>query len=90
MSDPKERRKHARTAARGEVTLRFDGLPEEIKAVCVDESETGFRARHRNLASTGNQQVHFQTNTRSGTARVVWNRILGQEVESGFLIMEFD
>ena len=56
----------------------------------MDESETGFRARHRNLAVTGNQEVRFRTNTRSGTARVIWNRILGQEVETGFVIMESD
>ncbi len=90
MSDPKERRRHARKVAQGVVTLRFEGLADEAPGELVNESETGFRARHRHLAITGNQQVGFRTNVRSGTARAIWNRILGEEVETGFVIVEAD
>lgn len=90
MSDSKERRRHARRLARHDVRLRFEGLPDEIPGHFIDESETGFRARHRNLAITGNQEVVFRTSTRSGKARVIWNRILGEEVETGFVITESD
>ena len=90
MSDLEERRRHARKVAVGGVILRFEGIPEDVPGKLVDESESGFRARHRNLAITGNQRVDFHTSSRSGEARVIWNRILGKEVETGFVIVESD
>ncbi len=88
MADPKERRRRERKVSQVEARLSFEGIPAEVIAILVDESETGFRARHGYLAITGNQEIGFRTNNRSGRACAVWNRILGEEVETGFVIVE--
>lgn len=86
-----ERRHHKRRSTQGEITLRMEGdSPLEVRAVLLDISATGFRARHGNLTLARNRDIQFETAGFSGRARVVWNRILGEEVESGFVIIERD
>ena len=83
-----ERRVEPRFPAAGKVTLRLLGLiPVSIPGHLVDTARTGFRACHgaRNLV-TG-QIVEFDFEGAHGQARVAWTRILGDEVESGFLIL---
>ena len=83
-----ERRVEPRLRAEGSVTLRLPGVvPANIPGHLVDTASTGFRACHgaRNLVS--GQIVEFDFEGAHGRARVAWTRILGEEVESGFLIL---
>lgn len=83
-----ERRVEARLPAEGRVTLRLPGIvPTHLLGHLADTTSTGFRASHgaRNLV-TG-QIVEFDFEGGHGRARVAWTRILGEEVESGFLIL---
>jgi hypothetical protein len=54
----------------------------------VDTSEHGFRARHMMPNLNPGQQVRYRHSGGSGLARVVWNRILGSKVESGFFLVD--
>lgn len=83
-----ERRVEPRLPAEGRVTLRLLGIvPTHLLGHLADTTSTGFRASHgaRNLV-TG-QIVEFDFEGGHGRARVAWTRILGEEVESGFLIL---
>jgi hypothetical protein len=46
----------------------------------------GFRAAHHSILETG-REVFFEFAARTGKARVVWNRVVGGRVESGFFII---
>src|SRR5689334_18332911 len=81
-----ERRREPRSPARGVVTLRPDGGPM-VTGKLVDIARSGFRAGHSLQTLLPNHEVEFEIAGFSGRARVVWTRILGQQVESGFLIL---
>ena len=84
---PERRRKERRTAE-GEVVLFFeDPVPVEIGGRLMDLNTTGFRASHQHAALRGGQVVSFQHSFAQGFAQVVWNRIVGNLVESGFQIL---
>ena len=59
----------------------------EINGRLVDYSNSGFRAVHHCSELHAGQMVRFQHDVASGTARVMWNRILPEWVESGFLVL---
>lgn len=87
-----EQRREPRRAAGGEVRFQFgtgmaksDG--EEVRGKVLDRSARGFRAQHDCSQLTCGQIVEFRLMSASGLARVVWTRILGERVESGFLIL---
>ena len=83
-----ERRVEPRLRAEGRVTLRpLGAVTTSIPGHLVDTASSGFRASHgaRNLVS--GQIVEFDFEGAHGQARVAWTRILGEEVESGFLIL---
>ena len=87
-----EQRREPRRAAEGEVRFQFGaGMPEsdagEVRAKLLDSSAGGFRAQHDCSRLTCGQIVEFRLMASSGLARVVWTRILGDRVESGFLIL---
>jgi hypothetical protein len=87
-----EQRREPRRAAGGEVVFLFDeSLPEicpgEVRAKLLDCSASGFRAQHDCAQLTCGQIVKFRLTKSKGLARVVWTRILGDRVESGFLIL---
>src|SRR6476646_2160627 len=87
-----EQRREPRRAARGEVRFQFgagmaasDGA--EVRGKVLDRSAGGFRAQHDCSRLTCGQIVEFRLTSSSGLASVVWTRILGERVESGFLIL---
>ncbi len=84
---PEERRRTSRQQAKGVVflTLRDSGS-SEIPGFLLDVSATGFRVAHRFKELCPGQEVSFSHDGGTGVARVAWTRILGQSVESGFLV----
>ncbi len=84
-----DRRLGERVSAGGAVILALENPePLEIRGHLKDVSREGFRAIHHYAALCTGQQVQFQHASASGLAEVIWNRILGDRVESGFLVLE--
>ena len=80
-----ERRAEPRVPAAGRVRLRCPDLAgQTIEGVLRDLSAHGFRAAHDCPGLGSGQSVLFQHEKASGRARVVWTRIAGGRVESGF------
>jgi hypothetical protein len=87
MSDH-DRRAEPRHNAEGQVRLTFDEpVHQEISGTLLDYSNSGFRAFHHCSDLHAGQVVQFEHVVASGTARVIWNRILPEHVESGFLVV---
>ena len=89
---PAEQRREPRRAAGDEVLFLFGAsLPDThdgtVRATLLDRSANGFRAQHDCAQLTCGQLVKFRLAKSKGLARVVWTRILGDRVESGFLIL---
>lgn len=81
-----ERRRHPRSPASGAVRLVIDDpQPVLVQGRLVDVSQSGFRASHNSVLETG-REVRFEYAARQGTARVVWKRVWGGRIESGFFI----
>ncbi|MGA2269754.1 MAG: PilZ domain-containing protein [Bryobacteraceae bacterium] len=88
---PNERRAEPRRPAQGDVTLWLNGSRlATVSGRLLDIAKSGFRAQHRSLALLPGHEVEFEVNGVTGRARVVWTRILGEQVESGFLILARD
>ncbi len=82
-----ERRWSARLYRAGEVVLISDEDPFlEIRGVLCDLSEDGFRAAHQGVRLGAGQQVHFTHPFAQGVATLMWTRVVGKKVESGFLV----
>jgi hypothetical protein len=82
------RRAEERVTSDGEVTLSFDDpAPRRFAGHLLDYSARGFRAAHAWARFENGQVVEFRHNTASGRARVMWNRIVGEAVETGFLVL---
>jgi hypothetical protein len=84
-----EKRREPRMPAEGRLTIcPLDGtrLPA-FEGRLMDLSHHGFRAAHDFRGLMPGQEVDFQHESGSGRARVVWNRILGPSVETGFFIL---
>jgi len=89
MND-RDRRAEPRHHADGQVMFSFDEpVHQEISARLVDYSNSGFRAVHHCSDLHAGQTVRFHHEVASGTARVMWNRILPEWVETGFLVVAF-
>jgi len=83
-----ERRREPRFAAAGEVRLRAEAAASPaVKGTVIDTSARGFRARHDCHGLTSGQIVTFEHRLAAGRARIMWTRIVGDLVESGFLIL---
>ena len=86
-----ERRAAPRRAAQGPVKLHIESGPEPaLTGELVDIAAGGFRARHRFPGLRPGETVLFERRAGSGRACVVWTRIAGEEVESGFRILRSD
>jgi hypothetical protein len=83
------RRKEPRHPAKGKVRLVPHGMAL-IEGRLVDVAASGFRARHSCQALTSGQEVSFARRGARGRARVMWTRIAGGTVESGFLVLPGD
>ncbi|HLJ16621.1 MAG TPA: hypothetical protein VKV15_19145 [Bryobacteraceae bacterium] len=83
-----DQRREVRRPANGRVRMWVDEpLPIEIEGQLVDVSAGGFRAAHGCSSLGSGQLVRFRHNTSTGTARVIWTRIVGPCVETGFLVL---
>ena len=83
-----EQRKENREPAQGEVWLAVEGPDSrEFRGSLIDCSKSGFRASHSNTSLSTGQHVHFRHSVGKGSALVMWNRVLAEHVESGFLIL---
>jgi hypothetical protein len=87
MSDA-DRRAERRYRGKGALTLSFDDpSPQQIVGRLMDYSKSGFRAEHAYTALHTGQIVAFQHAIAGGKARVMWNRIANDRVETGFLVI---
>ena len=87
--NPADRRCEERYDADGEVRLSLeDPVACEITGRLVDYSRSGFRAEHHCSDLHTGQLVEFRHTVAHGTARVIWNKILPEGVESGFLVVQ--
>ncbi|MBK5290906.1 MAG: PilZ domain-containing protein [Acidobacteriia bacterium] len=74
--------------AHGEVFIELLGpRPVFIIARLKDISTGGFRASHSSPFLESGQQVRFNHDGASGTARVAWNRSVEGKWESGFFLV---
>jgi hypothetical protein len=84
-----ERRSERRHPADGHLRFSFDDPShQEVTGRLLDYSKSGFRAQHTYAALPTGQVVDFQHVIAVGQARVMWNRIERDRVESGFLIIK--
>ena len=83
-----DRRAEERFSADGNVHLYFsDPVRQEVAGALIDYSRSGFRASHNYQALHPGQIVDFRHVIAHGKARVMWNRILEDRVETGFLVL---
>ena len=83
-----EKRREDRRDATGTVRVRFsDPRTVEIEGELMDISSSGFRMAHGCASLEAGQLVEFSHVEAAGRARVMWNRILAERVESGFLVL---
>src|ERR1051326_3727432 len=83
-----DRRSPPPPPADGELKFSFDDPSRwEVPGRLLDHSESGFRASHNYAALHTGQVVEFRHILTAGKARVMWNSISGDRVESGFLII---
>jgi monoamine oxidase len=86
---PADRRAERRYRGKGSLKLFFDDPSrQEVTGRLVDYSKSGFRAVHRYTALHTGQVVQFRHAVDAGQARVMWNRIADDRVETGFLVMK--
>jgi hypothetical protein len=84
-----DRRAERRYRGKGALKLTFDDPSrQEISGRLVDYSQSGFRAVHSYPALHTGQVVAFRHAVDAGEARVMWNRIADECVETGFLVIK--
>ena len=88
-ASPSDRRSEHRYRGKGSLKLTFDDpAHQEINGRLVDYSQSGFRAEHAYAALHTGQVVQFRHAVDAGRARVMWNRIADDRVETGFLVIK--
>ena len=86
---PVDRRSEPRRTVSGRVSLCYrDPGVVLVNGRLLDVSAGGFRVRHTHAGLATGCEVRFSYGANAGTARVVWTRHLGEEIESGFRILE--
>ena len=82
-----EQRHESRRPGKGNVVVRWSSpRAQQVEGTLVDVSDHGFRMAHACSALTAGQFVEFAHFEAKGRARVVWTRITGSSVESGFVL----
>lgn len=83
-----DRRSEPRFKASGEVRLLIGG-PQAIAIPgrILDVSQHGMRVEHMYAALTSGTMIQIESGSAEYTARVVWNRIKDDGVESGFYLL---
>jgi hypothetical protein len=83
-----EKRRESRRQISGSVRVHFSNpMLIEIKGRLIDISSSGFRMVHGYASLATGQVVDFKHTEATGRARVMWNRILEESVETGFLVL---
>ena len=82
-----EKRREPRQAAAGALRFKIAGDNGMVEASLIDTSSHGFRASHKHVRLSTGQEVYFQCGDVEGRARVIWTRIMGGDVQSGFLVL---
>jgi hypothetical protein len=83
------RRRTPRHSGGGGIEIVFGDLAAEaIRAQLLDFSAMGFRITHHCPYLKTGEEVLFRRAGEEGTARVMWNRVLAQRVETGLLVLE--
>lgn len=81
-------RREPRVPADGTVLFSFSQfVRQDVTGQLLDVSRNGFRASHDCASLSTGLTVQFTHPAGSGLARVVWNRITGDRVESGFFVL---
>jgi hypothetical protein len=82
-----DRRSEPRVSARSEILLLVETpQPLQVRARLIDQSDSGFRAAHMYPALASGQLLRCRLDGAEVTVRVIWNRILEEQMESGFRI----
>ena len=82
-----DRRVEPREAASGEVHLCQSVTPgTPFLGHLLDIAASGFRARHEQFSLTSGELIDFEFAGNRGVARVVWTRIVENQVETGFRV----
>ncbi|MEO8026469.1 MAG: PilZ domain-containing protein [Bryobacteraceae bacterium] len=88
MNPVPEKRREPRKPASGAVRIRFHNpQAQDVDGTLVDVSMGGFRMSHGCGSLKTGSIVEYWHGSTSGKARVMWNRVLGAVVESGFLAL---
>ncbi len=83
-----EKRREPRRKASGGVRVRFHNpQPMEFEGSLIDLSLGGFRILHDCPSLESGAIVEFSHSAGAGRARVMWNRVLGNGIETGFLVI---
>jgi len=86
-----DERRRPRRPCSGEVLLLRDAHPfSEIRGTLRDISEEGFRVAHHCAELSAGQQVRFTHPFAQGVATLMWSRVVGENVESGFLVSDVE
>jgi PilZ domain len=80
-----DRRAETRVPADGVVTMRVDKIA--VPGRVLDVSDHGMRVEHMYAALASGMVLEVETDGAKRTARVVWNRIKDDGVESGFYLL---
>lgn len=84
----REKRRESRRPVDGVAQVEFSNpRPVRIQGRLMDVSPSGFRLAHGYTSLAAGQVVEFSYSEASGSARVMWNRILDQSVQTGFLVL---
>lgn len=83
-----DRRCEPRFPVSGVVELTVvDLAPRRFTANLLDRSRHGFRVAYECAGLHSGQEVRFEHSFGKGRAKVMWTRIVGDQAESGFLIL---
>ena len=89
MPSPQDRRSEQRHAGHGTLKLSFDDpAPQEVNGELLDYNTSGFRAEHPYTALSRRPGSGVPASVAVGRARVMWNRIANDRVETGFLVIK--
>ena len=80
-----DRRSEPRFESNGIVVLRIDKVA--IPGRLLDVSEHGMRIEHMYAALASGMVLEVESEGARRTARVIWNRIKNEGVESGFYLL---
>lgn len=84
----RDQRREQRRQASGAVEVRFsDPHARLVEGMLMDLSANGFRMAHSCQSLPAGQLVEFSHHEAAGKARVMWNRITDERVETGFLLV---